>query len=782
MIPYSAGAAGSPRNAARAEAGAGRAQAVRKWLAPRRNAPLEALIMFRIEESFDAQVLAAQRERPAVVFTEPLDPRVLEAVCYLTRFIKPVLLAGEAEVRALAARALGHLEPSRVEYSLSECAFVDIPARGDLVEEFAVNCLTHPGCRSDVRTLDEARKAVSTPGLFGVYAVHLGHADMVVGGASHGPKHFFRPMLSLLANRPVVCEVGIFVLPDDFPEGHYPHNIVVFGDVGVNAVMTPEVLAEVAVGTCAAARDLIPMDVLPEIHGAIVSYSHRGSDEGPSPDMVRQALALVPGVLAKRVQSGPRYASIRITGEVKFSAAISRRSAELYGTNGLAGGTNVIISPNLETGNLLYHLYAARFPTAKKFPVLFGVAFRGVDLPLDCSPEDVRLAVKATVLRLQLDGRWGRTPRDTFFRRYRVLVLNPGSTSTKVAVYEGDQEAFAREVQHANDELAPFAGRRITEQYQFRRQAVLATLGEFGLQPSDLDAVCGRGGLLRPLSHGTYRVSPAILDDLRAGVGGDHASNLGALIAHELAAPAGIPAFIVDPVVVDEAPSRVKITGFTEIRRRVISHALNQVASARRYAQERETFYENVNAIVCHLGGGISVGAHCRGRYVDANNGLDGEGPFTPERSGSLPVGQLTDLCFSGRYTHAEVRKKIKGAGGLTDLLGTADLREVERRIAEGDAWAAEVFDALAYQVAKSITALWPAFEGQPVDRVILTGGMARSASLVARVEHYLAGAPCGVTVYPGENEMAALAKGALRVLYGKEPAREYVVEETAPR
>jgi butyrate kinase len=737
--------------------------------------------MFDIEASVDSQILAAQKYRPVVVFTEPLDARVLEAVCYLARYAKPVLLAGEDEVRAAATQHLGHLDPSRVEFTLSECAFVRIAERHDLVEQFAQDCLTHPQCHKEARTVDEARLALAEPGLFGIYAVHLGHADMVVGGACHSPKEYFRPMLALLANRSVVCEVGIFLLPDDFPEGHYPHNIVAFGDVGVNAVMTPEILAEVAVGTCAVTRDLVPEEVLPEIRGAIVSYSHRGSDEGPSPEMVRRALELVPGVLAKRVSMGPRYASIRITGEVKFSAAISRRSAELYGVEGLAGGTNVIICPNLETGNLLYHLYAARFPTATKFPAIFGVAFRGVDLAMDCTPKDVRLAVKASIVRMQRDGRWTRTPKDTFFRRFRVLAINPGSTSTKIAVYEGEQERFVREIQHTPDELAPFAGRRITDQYDFRKRAVLQALAEHGLAASDLDAVCGRGGLLRPIPHGTYRVGQEILADLRAGVGGDHASNLGGLIAHELAAPAGRPAFIVDPVVVDETPSRVKITGFKSIRRRVISHALNQVASARRYAEESETFYEHVNVIVCHLGGGISVGAHCRGHYVDANNALDGEGPFGPERSGSLPVGQLTDLCFSGRHTHAEVRKLIKGAGGLVALLGTSDLREVERRIAAGDAEAAEVFDALAYQVAKAVAALLPAFEGARLDRVILTGGMARSEKLVGAVSRYLAALPCGITLYPGENEMAALAKGALRVLWGKEEAREYAASAGAP-
>jgi butyrate kinase len=739
--------------------------------------------MFAIEESFDRQIFSLQspqRERPVVVITEPLDARVLEAICYLTRYIKPVLLAREDDVRAAAARSLGHLDSSRVEYSLSECAFVDIASRPDLVEEFAQDCVRHPHCGKEARTLAEARRSVVQPGLFGIYAVHRGHADMVVGGACQSPKSYFRPMLTLLANRPVVCEVGIFILPDDFPEGHYPHNIAIFGDVGVNAVMTPQVLAEVAVGTCAVARDLIPEELMPEINGAIISYSHRGSDEGPSPDMVRRALELVPECLARRIAVGERYGSIRIIGEVKFSAAISRRSAELYGANGLAGRTNVIISPNLETGNLLYHLYAARFPTAKKISAIFGVAFRGVDLAIDTSPDDVRLAVKASVLRLQRDGRWSRTPRDTFFRRYRVLAINPGSTSTKIAVYEGEQETHASEIKHAPEALAPFAGRRISEQYPMRKDAVLSALSGFGLTLADLDAVCGRGGLLQPMAHGTYRVGESILADLRAGVGGDHASNLGGLIAHELAHPAHKPAFIVDPVVVDETPARVKITGMKAIRRRVISHALNQVASARRFAQESETFYEKVNVIVCHLGGGISIGAHRHGRYLDANNALDGEGPFSPERSGTLPQGQLADLCFSGAYTPAQIRKHIKGAGGLIDLLGTSDLREVERRITEGDAEAAEVLDAMAYQIAKAAAGLLPAFEGDPLDRVVLTGGMARCTPLVDTVKRYLSGLPCGITVYPGENEMAALAKGALRVLYGKEPEREYL-PETVP-
>lgn len=732
--------------------------------------------MFDIEASFDSRLLAGPRFRPTVVFPEALDPRTLEAVCFLSRFIRPVFLAPESDVRALAALALGHLGEDRVAYTLSESAFVAPASHPDLLESFAEACLDW--CRIQQRPmgLEEARTLVSEPGRFGIWAVRLGHADMVVGGATHEPKAFFRPMVELLAHRPVTCEAGVFVLPDDHPEEVYPNNIVVFGDVGVNATMSPRTLAEVAVGTCAVARDLIPEEVLPEIRCAMVSYSNRGSDEGPSPELVRKATGLVPGILAERIARGERYRSIHIQGEVKVSVALSRRSADLHHAEGLPweGIPNVIVCPNLDMGNLLYHLYGTRFPRARKFPVMFGLRFQGVDLAMDCTPEDIRLAVKASVLRLHHSGEWRRTPKDTFFRRYRVLVLNPGSTSTKTSLFEGDEERAMEELQHPAETLKAFEGRPITEQLSFRKEAVQRFLAGQGLGAGDLDAVAGRGGLLRPIPHGTWNVDDAMLADLRAGLRGEHASNLGALIAAELVAGSGKPAYIVDPVVVDEADPKVKVTGLKELPRRVISHALNQIATARRYAEEHETFYERLNIIAAHLGGGITVGAHRKGRYVDVNNGLDGEGPFSPQRSGSLPPGQLIDLCCSGKYTWAELKLLNKGRGGLLDLLGTADLREVERRVETGDAEARLVYDALAYQVAKAITALAPAFEGEPIDAILLTGGMARSARLVGELTRLTKALGCAVKVYPGENEMAALAKGALRVLSGREAAKDY--------
>jgi butyrate kinase len=734
--------------------------------------------MYDIEGSFDRQLIAYNKPRPTIVFPEVQDPRILEAACHLTRFARPVFLASEEEVRDVARRQLPDLDPDRLAFAMAESAFVDIPRHPELVQEFALEhqrrCLEQEARNL---SLEEAREWASEPLNFGVMAVALGHGDTVVGGSNSNENSYFRPMVRALAAQDNCCETGVFVLPDEESTSVFPQNIVVFGDVGVNAAMTPEKLAKVAVGTCAVARDLIPEEILPRIHGAIISHSNRGSDEGPSPELVRQATQLVPALLEERIARSERYRSISIQGEVKVSVALSKRSATYYqpGMNeAWPGPANVIICPSVDMGSMLYHLYSIRFPTAKKFPVMFGVRFRAVDLAMDCNPEDIRLAVKADLLRMYHYGEWQETPKDTFFRRYRVLAINPGSTSTKVAVYDGEQERFTQELQHTAEELKPFEGQPVTAQFGFRKDVILRFLAENGLGVESLDAVAGRGGVLWPVRHGTYPVNEAMAQDLLKGVQGDHASNLGGLIARELVGQSGRPAFIVDPVVVDEVTPLAKITGLKSIRRKVVSHALNQIATARRYAEEEQTFYERINVIVAHLGGGISVGAHHRGRYIDVNNALDGEGPFTPQRSGSLPVGQLIDLCFSGQYTKEQLKQLNKGKGGLIDLLGTADLRALETRYLAGEAEVVEVLDAMAYQIAKWITSLLPAFEGQPVDRILLTGGMARCKPIVQFIQRVVAGVGCGVSLYPGENEMAALVKGALRVLSGKEAVKEY--------
>jgi butyrate kinase len=359
---------------------------------------------------------------------------------------------------------------------------------------------------------------------------------------------------------------------------------------------------------------------------------------------------------------------------------------------------------------------------------------------------------------------------------YRVLTINPGSTSTKVALYEDEHPLFVETIPHSAEEIAAFP--HIADQYAFRRDAVLSLLDEHGIRLNSLDAVVGRGGILRPIPSGTYRVNEKMLDELRHPQEREHASNLGAIIADEIARRAGVPAFIVDPVCVDEFDDIARISGLPEIERRSLSHALNLKTAARRAARELGKHYDEaasltgVNLVVAHLGGGISVTAHRRGRMVDVNQALDGTGPFAPERAGGLPVGDVIRLCYCGKYTYQEMIKKIAGRGGLVAHLGTNDAREVEWRIEAGDEHARLIYEAMAYQIAKEIGLMATVLKGD-VDAIVLTGGMARSEMLVdwivERVEWI---AP--VMIYPGEDEMLAMAQGALRVLRGEEEAQNY--------
>jgi butyrate kinase len=360
---------------------------------------------------------------------------------------------------------------------------------------------------------------------------------------------------------------------------------------------------------------------------------------------------------------------------------------------------------------------------------------------------------------------------------HRLLVINPGSTSTKVAVYEDEQPLFIETIRHSAEELAKFSS--VLDQYEFRLAKVLELVDEWGVPLSTLSAVVGRGGLLRPIPSGTYRVNDRMVARLsEPDQEREHASNLGGLLAEEIASSVGLPAFIVDPVCVDEFDDIARISGLPEIERRSLSHALNLKAVARRAAGDLGRPYDALNLVVVHLGGGISVTAHHRGRMIDVNQALDGTGPFAPERSGGLPVGDVVRMCFGEApfegydLTYDGMFKKIAGRGGLVAHLGTNSAVEVERRIGEGDAYARLVYEAMAYQIAKEIAAMSSVLKGN-VDAIVLTGGVAHSVMLVGwirgRVDWI---AP--VLVYPGEDEMLALALGALRVLRGEEKARTY--------
>lgn len=353
---------------------------------------------------------------------------------------------------------------------------------------------------------------------------------------------------------------------------------------------------------------------------------------------------------------------------------------------------------------------------------------------------------------------------------YRILAINPSFTSTALAVYENERPIFERSIIHSESllEQAP----TLIDQLGLRKTDVLKALDEEGLNLSNFSAVVGRGGLLKPLVGGTYKVNNEMLTDLKSGQSGSHPSNLGGILAYEIAEQLNLPAFIVDPVVVDELDPVARISGFPLINRRSVFHALSQKAVAKRVAKQLETSYSELNLIVAHMGRGITIGLHKKGRVVEVNNGLFGEGPFSVDRVGSLPSGDLVSLCFSGTYSQDQIMDLLITKGGLKGYLGVSGLEDIERMIRSGDKKAKLIYDAMIYQISKEIGGLSTIVQGQ-IDGIILTGGLAFGDYLVEGIMEKVSWIS-DVFVIPGEDELKALVEGTLRVLMGEEEARDY--------
>lgn len=352
----------------------------------------------------------------------------------------------------------------------------------------------------------------------------------------------------------------------------------------------------------------------------------------------------------------------------------------------------------------------------------------------------------------------------------KSLIINPGSTSTKIGVFEDETLLFEETLRHSTEEIAQYAS--IVDQKDFRKEIITNLLKEKDFDIHSLNMVVGRGGMLKPIPGGTYAVTDDLLEDLKIGKQGQHASNLGGILAREIGDSIGVPSFIVDPVVVDELCDLARYSGVPELPRTSVFHALNQKAVAKRYAKETGKAYNALNLIVVHMGGGVSVGAHENGRIIDVFNALDGDGAFSPERAGGAPVGALIKMCFSGEYTEKEVYKKFVGNGGFNAYLGTNDMRDVEKMVDEGDAKAKEIRDAFVFQVSKDIGSMACVLNGK-VDQIVVTGGIAYDKGVVAGLKERCEWiAP--FTVYPGEDELLALAQGGLRVVNGEEEAMKY--------
>ena len=352
---------------------------------------------------------------------------------------------------------------------------------------------------------------------------------------------------------------------------------------------------------------------------------------------------------------------------------------------------------------------------------------------------------------------------------FLVLAINPGSTSTKIALYKNETEIFNVSIDHPNSEVEKFE--KLLDQLPMRRTLVLDTLREQGYKPQDINCVMGRGGLLPPVKTGGYRVNQKMLDLILNERIPNHASNLGAVLAAEVASISGVDAYIYDAVSASEFPPVAQVTGMKEIMRKSFYHVLNSRAVAMKYAKNIGKHYKDINLIVAHLGGGITMGAHQRGLIVESLS--DDNGPFAPERAGSVPLLDIIELCYSGLFTKEEMIKKVRGMGGLRDLLGTSDGRKIAQMVAAGDQHAALVMEAQAYQIAKGIALVSPPLMGD-IDAIILTGGLANDRLIVSRVEAYVSHMAPDFIVMPGEHEMEALALGGLRILQKLESVNEF--------
>ncbi|MCK5848311.1 MAG: butyrate kinase [Caldisericia bacterium] len=352
-----------------------------------------------------------------------------------------------------------------------------------------------------------------------------------------------------------------------------------------------------------------------------------------------------------------------------------------------------------------------------------------------------------------------------------ILVINPGSTSTKIAIFRNSEKLMQENLVHSAEELKDF--KQLFDQLEFRKEKIIESIANKGFDLNDITAVASRGGVLRPLTSGVYPFDEEMLEDLREGRYMLHASNLGAVIGSEICEKYNIPGFIADPVTVDELEDVARISGLEGVTRKSIWHALNQKHIARKASKKIGKTYEETNLIVVHMGGGISVGAHHNGKCIDVNNALNGDGPFSSERAGTLPSLALVDLCFSGEYTHAEMKKLLAGRGGMVSHLGTNNAKDVEDRSEAGEAEPKKIMNALIYQLAKEIGRLSAVLKGK-VDAIVFTGGMAYSPIIVKQLKDHLNFIGAEYIVYPGEDEMEALALNIYSVQIGKMETKQY--------
>ncbi|MCU0661729.1 MAG: butyrate kinase [Myxococcota bacterium] len=728
--------------------------------------------MYPLEVSIDHQLREQRGPQPTLIFPEADDPRVITATSALVQYAKIVLVRSRADVcRDLDNKEIP-LKVSRKRY-LASVRCIEPGSEPELLEEFAAQMSSRSTGKTWAVTKEQALELCKKPVYFAIMAVRQGYADAVLGGVAHASRDFFHPALRLLDRSGTVYEMGLFALPDSHDAGLFRENLLMIADVALNPEPSAERLADIAVGACMTMRQIIPVEVMPQINGALLSYSTRGSGAGPSVERVRQAEPLINEMLRKLAEENPLASTVNIVTELQISCAISKKAAmDKLGPDlerfPAAGNANVLIVPSLDVGNLLYHIYRTRYQDGQNVLIIGGMMNQALDFSRSSTPEDVAMGAKALILRMYKSGRFQHTPKDRFFPRFRLLTISPQNEYTEAAVWEGRDLLYRERLPHRLEDLDD----DVLNQVPVRVEAIEGFLSRKGVDKASIVAFIGRGGLILPVESGTYRVDDKMLDDLDKEVAGRHVVNLGAVLAHKVAPQENQNVFIVDPAVVDELDDLARITGLRGTDQEAVWHALAHKAIAKQHALLHGKEYEDLNLIVAFVGAGTSVGAHRHGRCVKVRNALF-DGPMSMDRAGSLPGRDLIDLCYSG-MSKDEVVHALTCNGGIKSYLGTDKFLEVEKLINAGDEEARQVSLAMIEQIAAEIAMLVPKFEGEVIDKILLTGALTRSQWFIGHLRRVLSQLPIEMAVYPGNLEIEALRDGALRVLSGIEPLREY--------
>ena len=716
-----------------------------------------------LDEQLQERLSGPDALKPVIVFPEASDPRIISAASGLISLARVVLLGDTEEIRSLCDYKSAELLCPRERF-FTRIQIIN-PADSPLSDELATALEKASKNRKWEMPPDQAREKILNPVFFGAMLVRQGYADACLGGVANASKDFLAPCLRLIPFSGTAFEMGLFCLPDQAPP-LWEKNVVMFADVALNLSPSPAQLADIAVGACKTLRDIFPPSVLPEVNGAMISYSTKGSGQGPSVESIRAAEPLAQEKLLGLKAQDPSYEGITITGEVQISVAVSRDAAKIKLKNRLdefegAGKANVLIVPGLDEGNMLYHLFNTPYPSAHSSLIMGGMEGQVLDYSRGADVVQILRGAKLLLLT-RFKSQKPLVKTTPLFPSPRILILNPGSVSTQVAIFDGDTMVVNTVIEHPRADTWESGG--LADRACARLADVYKILDRNEIRINSVRMIMSRGGMLPGPEPGSYAITPAMLDTLKTNALENHPSNLGAFMAWEISACGKIPAFVTDCPTLDQLAPEHRLTGIKGIFKTPIWHALSQRHAVRMYADLTQDRPRDLNLIVAHLGSGISVGSHAGGNCINVDNAMF-DGPMGPSRVGTLPAEAVIELCYAGLEKDS-VKKLFTGSGGLFSYFGTHDIRKIQDRLNQ-DPEALQVVEMLAAGIASRILSRLSDFHPEPVDQIILTGRLAMSPILLDRLLEKLTLVSPDITVFPGSFEAEALRDAGMRLYLG---------------